>query len=388
MATFRPKEVLQLARDAEAQGKNEQAATHYASLSSYLRRHGKLDEALALIRKAVGLAPHYSRLYLQLSLCAELKGEKAEADVAIERFSALALEKRKVEQYRPLVESTLADHPRLKQKFFEAILVLDRTGVPAFLGRANALKEQGETEAAIGVLLDALQTQSETTSVLKTLEDLLRSEARSEALIHLGRFREGKISPENFVVLLSPRVGGDAVSEVVSEKPLRGLIEDLEKEMGIDIEAPYKEVEPLLQDFRKRSQAILGKDAQARMDMAIAYFEMGLYAEATAELGAIDAGDSQFGQSQVLMGEIYLAQGSELSALECFQSALRAKDSTFEVLREARYQLAQVFFRLGDYGQADGLVAELEKVAPDYRGVRWLKNQIQSALEKQTGRSA
>ena len=106
------------------------------------------------------------------------------------------------------------------------------------------------------------------------------------------------------------------------------------------------------------------------------------------ELGAIDAGDSQFGQSQVLMGEIYLAQGSELSALECFQSALRAKDSTFEVLREARYQLAQVFFRLGDYGQADGLVAELEKVAPDYRGVRWLKNQIQSALEKQTGRSA
>jgi tetratricopeptide (TPR) repeat protein len=283
---FQAKEVFQKAREAEREGKNKEAAAHYAQLSVYLRRRGKQDEAITLIRRGIGLAPQFARLHLQLALCTEIQGETQQANDSIARFSQIILEKGKVEQYRPVVESTLKDHPRLRELFFDAVLQLDRTGSEAFLGRAKSLKEQGDEAGALKVLLEALQTGSEKDQVLDAMQELLRTHGKAEALIHLGRYREGKISTENFLVLLrgsAREPGSFEDAPVVHEKPLKSLIEELEKEMGETLDNPADEIAPLLKEFRRRSQPILGVDARARMDMALAFFEMGLVREAQEE---------------------------------------------------------------------------------------------------------
>jgi tetratricopeptide (TPR) repeat protein len=226
-------------------------------------------------------------------------------------------------------------------------------------------------------------------TVLDELESLLRFSERSEDLIHVGRFREGKISVENLSVLLAHYGEKQAPPDTATrEKPLRNLIEELEREMGLSVPSAQKEIEPLLKEFQKKSQKVLGQDAQARIDMAVAYFEMGLFKEAEQELQTIAETDPLFAQALVLQGEIFLSQGSDLAALDCFQKSLRQTAVGLEVQREARYQLVQVFFRLGDLPQAFAQATELEKQAPNYRELRYLKNQIQDALEKQMGRRA
>jgi hypothetical protein len=71
--------------------------------------------------------------------------------------------------------------------------------------------------------------------------------------------------------------------------------------------------------------------------------------------------------------------------LDAFQRALRSTHRSVEVERESRYKLVQVFYRLGDLRQAFAQAAELERLAPEYRDLRLLKNQIEEALEKQSG---
>lgn len=386
MATFHPKEVFQQAQDAERAGQAKEASSHYASLSVYLRRRGKFDEALTLIRRAVALCPTAPRLYLQLALCAQGKGEPEVAQTAMATFTQLVMDAGQVEKYRSVVESTLESEPVLRQQFFDAVLELDRTGSKAFLGQARSLEEQGDKERALKVLLDALQTGSGTEDVLNELEDFLRRQGDGEALIHVGRFRDGKVSMENLSLLLrkASREPAEQASESShAEKPLKALIEELEKEMGEAVENPADEVAPLLKEFRRRSQPILGADARARMDMSLAYFEMGLSREALEELAVIPESDPLFAEAQALAGEVNLNAGNHLAALDAFQKSLRSQNRTIEVEREARYKLVQVFFRLGDLRQAYSHAAELEKHSPSYRDLRLIKNQIQEAMERQ-----
>lgn len=391
MATFRPKEVFRLAREAEQKGDNKQAATHYASLSAYLRRRGKKEESLTLIRRALILAPQLSRLHLQHALCAEINGHGDEAENAMRQFTQMAIEKQNVEKYRPLVESTLDKAPRLRQIFFDGILKLDRTAAAAFLGRARSLHEQGNDVGAMRVLVEALQTGSQREDVLVAIEGLMREAGKAEALIHLGRFRDGKISMENFLVLLGgvsrTDTSASAVSSGFVERPLRDLIDELEREIGggPDVADPEAEVRPLLSEFRRRSEPLLVGDAKARMDMALAFFEMGLAKEAQEELEKVSESEPLYAEAQALMGEIALSTGSHLAALDAFQKSLRCASRTQEVEFEARYKLVHVYYRLGDLRQAFGQAAELEKLAPSYRDLRGLKNQIQEALEKAQG---
>ncbi len=392
MATFQPKEVFRLAREAEQKGDNKQAATHYASLSAYLRRRGKKDESLTLIRRALILAPQLARLHLQHALCAEISGHPDEAENAMRQFTQLSIEKQNVEKYRPLVESTLDKAPRLRQIFYDGVLKLDRTAAAAFLGQARSLHEQGNDAGAMKVLVDALQTGAQREDVLVAIEGLLREADRAEALIHLGRFRDGKVSLENFLVLLGGVARTDTAASLVSsveapERPLRDLIDELEREIGggPDVADPEAEIRPLLSEFRRRSEPILRGDSKARMDMALAFFEMGLAKEAQEELERVPESDVLYAEAQALFGEIALSTGSHLAALDAFQKSLRCSHRTREVEFEARYKLVHVYYRLGDLRQAFGQAAELEKLAPSYRDLRGLKNQIQEALERAQG---
>jgi tetratricopeptide (TPR) repeat protein len=390
VAAFHAKEVFQQAREAERQGRKKEAATHYASLSVYLRRRGKTDEAITLLRRGLGLAPHLAKLHLQLAICTESKGETEQANSAMADFSQIVIERGKVEQYRSVVDATLKQYPRLRERFFDAVLQLDRTGAEAYLGRAQSLKEQGDSQGALKVLLEALQTGAEKDQVLEAMEEMLRTHGKAEALIHLGRYREGKISTDNLLVLLRGSARENEPGElepVVHETPLKDLIEELEKEIGGTLQNPADEIAPLLKEFRRRSQPILGVDARARMDMALAFFEMGLVREAAEELAVVPESDPLHAEAQALAGEIALSTGNHLAALDAFQNALRSTHRSEEVEREARYKLVQVFYRLGDLRQAFSQAAELERLAPEYRDLRLLKNQIEQALDKQSGGS-
>ncbi len=390
MATFRPKEVFRLAREAEQKGDGKLAATHYAALSAYLRRRGKKGESLTLIRRALILAPQLARLHLQHALCAEINGHGDEAENAMRQFTQLTIEKQSVEKYRPLVESTLENVPRLRQMFYDGVLKLDRTTAAAFLGRSRSLHEQGDDRGALRVLVEALQTGSQKEDVLVAIEGLLRETGKAEALIHLGRYRDGKISQDNFLVLLGgaarPEGSVSAYPTATTERPLRDLIDELEREIGLpDVSDPESEIQPLLSEFRRRSEPILSGDSKARMDMALAFFEMGLSKEAQEELGRVDETDPLYAEAQSLIGEIALSTGSHLTALDALQKSLRCGNRTQAVEHEARYKLVHVYYRLGDLRQAFGQAAELEKLAPSYRDLRGLKNQIQEAIEKAGG---
>ncbi len=386
MATFHPKEVFQKAREAERQGKNKDAAAHYASLSVYLRRRGKDAEAFTLIRRAIGLDPRMVRFHLQLAVCAEVNGDLAAADAAIEYFTEKVIEKGKSESQAPVVEKVLEDHPRLKKLFFDKVLKLDRTTSLPFIGRAKSLRELGDVDGAVRELVDAISAGTDQKVVMGELGIALGQWGKPEALAHFERFSQGKISKENFLVLLrgltrpTEAAGGSSVGPLLEEKSLRSLIEDLEREIGTQIETPEKEIEPLLEEFRRRSQPILGKDAGARMDMALAFFEMGLHTEALEELAQVEETDRRFGEAQALVGEIHIFTGSYLAALDAFQRCLRIPERTSEVEQEARYKLVQVFYKLGDLQNAFSAAAELEKQAPNYRDLRQLKHQIQEAM--------
>lgn len=380
MATFRPKEVFQKAKDAEAKGEAKEAASHYASLSVYLRRRGKVAEALTLIRRAVALAPH-PRLYLQLALCCEIEKDQASADAAMEQYVAAAISRQSVAKYQKLLEEALEGLPRLRQKFYDAVLVLDRTANSAFLGRAQALSEQGDTENALKVLLEGLRAEGDENPLVLEMKQVLSAAGRAEDLVHLEHYEAGKLSKENLAILLSTKPQSAGPEEEAAEKPLTELIADLEKEIGYSSSAASAEIGPLLEEFKKRSRAVLAGDSQAKLDMGLAYFEMGLLKEALEELEGVEEGDPLFAQAQVLKGSVFLSQSSELGALECFQRCLRCSEKSPDTEKEARYQIVRVFHRLGDFRQAFVHAAELEKIDENYRGLRTLKNQIQEAME-------
>jgi tetratricopeptide (TPR) repeat protein len=385
MATFRPKEVFQKARDAEAKGEAREASSHYASLSVYLRRRGKDAEALTLIRRAVALAPH-PRLYLQLALCSEIEKDSQSADAAMEKYVSAAIARQSVEKYRKVLEDVLESHPRLRQKFYDAVLVLDRTGTAAFLGRAQALRDQNDAEGALKVLLDGLRAEGDETPLLSEMKEILLAGGLTEDLAHLANYEKGKLSKENLAILLSAK-SEKAASEVDSvEKPLNDLIADLEKEIGYSSGSAAAEIGPLLEEFKKRSRTVIGADSQAKLDMGLAYFEMGLLKEAIEEIDGVQEADPLFAQAQVLKGAVLIAQSSELGALECFQRSLRCSEKSQDTEKEARYQIVRVFHRLGDFRQAFAHAAELERMDENYRGLRTLKNQIQEAMERKAPR--
>src|SRR6185437_14470196 len=151
-------------------------------------------------------------------------------------------------------------------------------------------------------------------------------------------------------------------------------------EIGVDLEASLDTVAPLVKEFRRKSQPILAGDAKTRLDMALAFFEMGLVNDARDELRPIDPSDPYYPESQALLGEILFAEGSDLGALEAYQNCLRDERATVEMVREGKYKLLQIYYRLGDLRQALAQAQELEKLAPNYRELRHLKIRIQEAL--------
>jgi tetratricopeptide (TPR) repeat protein len=169
------------------------------------------------------------------------------------------------------------------------------------------------------------------------------------------------------------------------EKGLGSLISDLERDLQIEIRDPNTELAPLIKEFRRQSESILAGDSQARLDMALAFFEMDLFLEAKDEISKIQKQDPYYVEAQFLLAQLFISEGSELGALEAYQKCFRASVKGSAPYFEALYQLSWTYFRLEDYSNSDFHLEELEKQKPDYRDSRTLRKRLDFLVQKKAG---
>lgn len=380
MGNFRPKELLQLAQEEERRGSTRQAAVNYGKVGVYLLRAKRFSEAEVILNRAVKLSPQSARMFLHLSRCEFELGKELEARQSMGNFVQIIFSKQRVASYTTHVERELATYPALRQFFYEAILKVDRTSAEPFLSLARAFREQGKWRECREILLDALKTKTLREQCLEMLHVVISEQGTPDELGHLDRFAQDKISRAELIVLL----GGAAASATAEAKPeflprektLKDLISELEEEIDDAVVDPHDSVDGLVKEFRRRAHPILNTDAKARIDMALAFYEMGLYADARDELRKVSSLDPLYPEAQCLSGEVLIAEGSDLAALEVFQSVLRTEGLVKEVWLDCRYRLAQIYVRLGDLRRAGDIVRELEKKASQYRDVKGLRRHI------------
>lgn len=383
MPNFRPKEVFRQAQIAEKAGRLRTASQQYASVAIFLRRREKFREARTVLKRAIQLAPESARLHLQLAVCEMGIGDLSSAQQEVKNFAAIAMKKRQTEIYRPYLETQLKELPALRQVFYEACLETDRTSAQNFLELAKALVQQKKWEDAQKTLINALKTRDQAEGVVAALKEVLTERGLDEAAGRLEAFAEGKLELKDLLVVLSEgkKMSAPApVASPVEEKSLHDLIHALEEQIGGELDEKPDTVQPLLREFKAKANDVLGKDAKARIDMALAFFEMGLMDAARDELSQVAPTDPLYLEGRCLLGQIHVSEGGDLGALEVFQACLRDDRIAPEVRNECQYQLIQIYFRLGDYAQALQVCTELERHEPSYRDLRALKRQVSEHL--------
>ena len=383
-----PKAILEEARAFEAKGDNYGAARGYALLATYLRKAGRLADARKLFSRAIRLAPQSARLHLQLAICEAASGKRRDAMASVRRFSELALRKKKTKEYDGFVETLLGERPELREVYYQTTLSLDRTDPTRFLALGRALQELGRIDEAMQSGLDALKTKSCDDVAISFLRDLVILKNDSRAQERIASFLDGKLSRENLISLLGGGSEEKSVVEQVAQMPgedersLRDLIVELENDLGVKLEDSTDSVEPLLKEFRKRSSGILRDDSKTKIDLALAFSEMGFVKDACEELESIKFSDPHYLEAQCLLGNFLMASGSELAALDIFQKCRRDDRASQATQCEARYRIGQIYNKLGDNEKALVELLEVEKCDPAYRDVRQLKLAVETAVER------
>lgn len=378
---FRPKIAFLEAQEDERSGRLRAASEKYAKIGGYLLRRGRYDEARRLLLRAIELEPSAHRVYLFLALCEARQKRDVAAKDWMKRFVTSSVRAHKAMRYLPLVESRLNDFPELREMFYEGLLQLDRTDAAPYLGLARALDEQGKAEAAQRVLVEALQTRTRRTDVVRALRSALEATNHMEGLYYLQRMEAGQISPQEFVLLLSdPRHAPKSLEPPAREDTLDAMIARLETELGLDPGGERDRIEPLIAEFRAGAEPCLEGDDKARIDMAIAYYVMGLAEIACEELRKIPSHSPHFCEALCLLGEMLFEQGSLLPALDVLQRCLREEAVGKDAAVAAKYQLMETYHRLGDVKRAWALSQQLVKEAPDFRDLKLLRSRMSRHL--------
>lgn len=388
MSHFRPKEVLQRAQQSEKEGHGRQAANDYALLSAYLRKKKKFTDAQSMVSKAIQLAPDSGRLFLEQALCFWGVGDESQAHASVERCVQIGIEKKQLQTYLAHLQRDFVGLNLLQKKFFDTWLSLDRTQLTPFLGLAELHFESGQMDLAKECILSGLRIEPTDQRLLELLEAVLEKSNKGLEGEYVQRFKKQKISLSQLLLLLgekesvvsssqnSPVKVAPSLGKSDELKDLSELVADLEKELELEIEEKFENVEPLIQEFIRKSNVVIGSDLKARLDLAYAFFEMGRYREAKMELGLIENEHVLYGQAQYLLGTILLKEGSDVASLGAFQTALRTAVKGTYFWKETSYQLAKIHIRLGDSVHAQKYLEQIEKVDPDYREIRALRKSV------------
>jgi tetratricopeptide (TPR) repeat protein len=384
-----PKNILIEAQQAEERGLHREASALYAEAAQGMRREKRPRDAKSLLKKAVELSPQSGRLYVQLALVENALGNDEGALRAMEKFTETALQRGKAAEYRPYLEKHLAKLPTLRQVFYRGLLKLDRTDAGPFLDYAQAAIDKSDWEDAREMLVDALKTKSRTSEVVEKLKAALKALGVESAERALESFEAGRMPLKDLIAVLGEKkkpkrdsgTEPDALEREPEDETLDSLIQRLEGEMGIEIQERHDNVRPLVNEFRRRSDKVLQGDPKTRIDLAMAFFDMGLVEDARSELAAVKPSDGQYREAQMLTGEIYFQEGSFLEALDVFQRCLRDEGASADLKTEATYKLAQTYERLGDHEKALKWAERLEQRSPTYRDIRQMKRQLEERVK-------
>lgn len=389
MGASDPKAIVVEAQKAEERGLHKEASSLYAVAAHGMRGLKRNRDAKALLKKAIELSPQSARLYVQLAIVENALGHDDSAIKAMEKFTQVAISRGKLADYRPYLEKHLASYPTLRQVFHRGLMEIDRTDAKPFLDYAKAAIEKRDWEDARAMLLDALKTQSQPEDVLTMLDSALERLGENEGRNAIQSFRARRMPLKDLLSILAKRSEGNSASRerpasaeaARDEESLDQLITRLEGEMGIELREKHDTVRPLVKEFRRRSDAILRTDPKTRIDLAMAFFQMGLVEDARSELKAIPRSDPHYREARMLTGEILYQEASYLEALEVFQGCLREEEAPDEVKVEAAYKLVQTYERLGDDVRALKWAKVLEDASPTYRDIRQLRRQIEDRIK-------
>jgi len=341
---------------------------------------GDFKQAKNVFVKVIELYPSWLRPYIQVALCEKALGqlEKVHRTMGIVSRQVVAAKQRA--RAAEWVEKWLKNEPQMRAQFYEGVLEIDRTTAEPFLGLASAYEQLGEWKKGVAVLLSALETEAKHELVLQKLNEAYSVAGEAEKIIFLKRYENGKISRKELMLFLTVEESNDFEGKVEnpteSSDNLSEMIDALEKQMNEDESVDLRELAPLIQVFRQKSQKILGESARAHMDMGVAYWQMGLFEEARLAMNGIKETDPCYAEAQYHLAEIALDQGDWLKSLECSQSSVRRVGTEGEIAKASRYVLIRALIALNDYIRAAEVIFQLEELEPDYRQLKQLKASV------------
>lgn len=167
------------------------------------------------------------------------------------------------------------------------------------------------------------------------------------------------------------------------EKDLSELIDELESRLPTSKDpSQEREIRPLVQEFRKRSEPLLTQDSRCRMDVAFAFQEMGLYQDAVEELEQIPETDEQYPYAQARLADALYKMGKDLASIDIYQALLRRDSLPPQLQQECLYELILIFQRLEEYKKAYSYSSLLEKMSPNYRNLRDIQKRLKNWSDK------
>jgi len=380
LSHFRPKEVLHRAQQSEKLGKAKEASSDFALVGSYLKKKKRFSDAIVMFDKSIRLTPDSGRLYLEKAICEWLEGARDQALEDVDHCVRIGLEKRNLKPYLSHLKKECEDLPELRRRFFECWLSIDRTHFEPFLELGHHFVGEGHWSKAKTHLLMGLKLDPTNELLIEEMENALNQLGSQEERDYFVRFRGQELSISELATLLGEREVRFEASRSIQGNELKGLkelVSELERELDLDSEDRLDDVEPLVREFIRRSDSVVGEDGQSRFDLACAFYEMGRKQEALSELGKISSSSSVFSQALILKGKILVEEGSWVAAMGVYLEAVRATSRETQSWKEALYQLVLLNLKLGDSAVALKNLNELEKVDPSYRDLKTLKKELQ-----------
>jgi tetratricopeptide (TPR) repeat protein len=130
------------------------------------------------------------------------------------------------------------------------------------------------------------------------------------------------------------------------------------------------ELESVIDSFREQMTRALDGDGQARYDLGVAYYDMGLYNEALAEFEAAAGCAGLEVQSYEMLAQCLLQTGRNTEAVELLLPIVAADGHAFRGALGLHYCLGLAYEGIGDFEQARRCYEEVALVDVDFKDVQ------------------
>jgi tetratricopeptide (TPR) repeat protein len=148
---------------------------------------------------------------------------------------------------------------------------------------------------------------------------------------------------------------GDVISGPDPSRPDRGL---------------SMELESVIDSFREQMTRALDGDGQARYDLGVAYYDMGLYNEALAEFEAAAGSVGLEVRSYEMLAQCLLQTGRHAEVVELLLPVVAADGHAFRGALGLHYCLGLAYEAIGDFDQARHCYEEVALVDVDFKDVQ------------------